>query len=347
MVGFGTPAATPAVGFGPQTLREPTVADVRLPHSGLGALVIHTRCRAISWRSPGDEAAHMSPLVAATVRRLGSVAHRRDLLSAGLTRRQVESSWRAGQILRIRHGLYGLVDLPVDVLRAARVGGALAGASSLAHRGAWVPPSPRLVVSVDHNARDLRDPDDAGTRLDRDRDDVLVLRDLSRYDRRTERLLASPSRAAAQVLLHEAPEHAAAIVDSALRLSPMQRPDLDQVSRLLATRHAARGLVTSIDARAESGTESVARFLLARDGIRAEPQVWIDDHTRVDLLIDGWLVLECVSKEHHSSPGAFARDRERIVHITGLGFVVLEVTYAQVLFDWPSVLTAVRTALGR
>ncbi|ROS52819.1 endonuclease domain-containing protein [Frigoribacterium sp. PhB24] len=289
----------------------------------------------------------MTRIVPATVRRLGSVAHRRELLATGLTRRQVETSWRAGEIVRIRHGLYGLLDLPADVIRAARVGGALAGASSLAHRGAWVPPRPRLVVSVDHNARDLRDPDDAGARLDRDRDDVLVLRDLSRFDRRTERLLASPSRAAAQVLLHEPAEHAAAIVDSALRLSPMQRPDLDQVCHLLATRRSARGLVTSIDARAESGTESIARLLLARDGIRAEPQVWVDDHTRVDLLVDGWFVLECVSKEHHSSPAAYDRDRERTIRITGLGFVVLEVTYAQVLFDWPSVLKAVRTTLGR
>lgn len=106
------------------------------------------------------------------------------------------------QILRIGHGLYGLVDLPVDVLRAARAGGALAGASSLAHRGAWVPPSPRLVVSVDHDARDLRDPDDAGTRLDRDRDDVLVLRDLSRYDRRTERLWEEEVVAAGRRSLH-------------------------------------------------------------------------------------------------------------------------------------------------
>jgi hypothetical protein len=289
----------------------------------------------------------MTPLVAATVRRLGSLAHRRELLATGLTRRQVESSWRAGEILRIRHGLYGLVDLPVDVIRAARVGGALAGASSLTHRGAWVPPGPRLVVSVDHNARDLRDPDDAGSRLDRDRDDVLVLRDLSRFDRRTERLLASPSRAAAQVLIHEPAEHAAAMVDSALRLAPMQRPDLDEVSRLVATRRSAQGLVTMIDPRAESGTESMARLLLARDGIHAEPQVWVDDHTRVDLLIDGWFVLECVSKEHHSSPAHYNRDRERIVHITGLGFVVLEVTYPQVLFDWPAVRQAVRMTLGR
>lgn len=289
----------------------------------------------------------MTTIVPATVRRLGSVTHRRELLADGLTRRQVESSWHAGDIVRIRHGLYGLVDLPGDVIRSARVGGALAGASSLAHRGAWVPPHPRLVVSVPHNARDLRDPDDAGVRLGPDRDDVLVLRDLTCFDPRSERLLASPSRAAAQVLVHERPEYAAAMVESALRLSPTQRPDLSEVARLVATRRSARGLVTSIDSRAESGTESIARLLLARDGIQAEPQVWVDDHTRVDLLIDGWFVLECVSREHHSSAPAYNRDRERIVHITGLGFVVLEVTYAQVLFDWPSVRQAVRATLGR
>lgn len=54
-----------------------------------------------------------------------------------------------------------------------------------------------------------------------------------------------------------------------------------------------------------------------------------------------------MSKEHHSSPAHYNRDRERIVHITGLGFVVLEVTYPQVLFDWPSVRQAVRMTLGR
>jgi len=285
--------------------------------------------------------------VIAAVRRLGGVAHRRELLAEGLTRRQLEAAWASGHVVRIRHGLYGPTDLPADVLRAARTGGALSGASSLAHRGAWVPPQPRLVVSVPHNARDLRDPDDAGSRLGANRVDVLVLRDLTSFDRSSERLLASPSRAAAQVLLHEPPEHAAAIVDSALRLVSRHRPDLDEVARLLATRRSAQGLVTSLDARAESGTESVARLLLARDGIRAEPQVWLDDHIRVDLLIDGWLVIECVSVEHHSTPADFNRDRERIVRITELGFVVLELAYAQVLFDWPGARRAVGTLLGR
>ena len=277
---------------------------------------------------------------------LGGLAHRRELLRAGVTRRQIEASWAAGEIMRVRHGLYGLDSLPAAVIRAARSGGTLSGATSLAVRGAWQTPSPRLVVSVAHNAQDLRDPDDAGSRLDPDRDDVVVLRDGDRFDPRTERLLASPSRAAAQVLVTERPEYAAAIIDSAMRLPFRQRPDLDAVMRHVARRRSRTGDVVSIDPRAEAGTESVARVRLLREGITAEPQVWVDEAIRVDLLIDGWLVVECVSVGHHSSPADYKRDRARILRLMTLGYVVVEATYEQILFDWPAVRDAVATALA-
>ena len=289
----------------------------------------------------------MTSRVPDLIRHLGGLAHRRELLGRGLTRRQVETSWADGEIVRVRHGLYASRGLPDDIIRAARVGGTVSGASSLALRGGWQAPSPRLVVSVAHNARDLRDPDDAGARLDAERSDVLVLRDRTRFCPRTERLLASPSRAAAQVLLHESPEFAAAMIDSAMRLPHRQRPILDEVLEHLAGHRTARGMIASLDPRAEAGSESIARVRLAQEGIRAEPQVWVDADTRVDLLIDGWLVIECVSVDFHSSPAAYKADRARILHIMALGYVVVEATYSQILFDWTSVSTAVTVALGR
>jgi hypothetical protein len=278
----------------------------------------------------------MEPSVTDIIRaRHQGLAHRRELLRAGCTRQDVDSAWREGTLERIRHGLYAMPGLPRPVVQAARVGGVLAGASVFSLHGAWKPRRERLTVAVPHNARDLRHPDDAGRRLGRDQPGVLVLRDGDHFTTK-ERLHASPSRAAAQVLLHEPLDTAVAVIDSALRLPRRRRPDLSTVSRLLDGRSAA-GLLSLVDARAESGTESVARIRLREHGLVPEVQVWITDDIRVDLLLDGWLVVECTSYEFHASPRQYNEDRTRIAAVMALGYVVIEVSYHQVFDDWDAV----------
>lgn len=234
------------------------------------------------------------------------LAHRRELMRAGCTRADLDDAWRRGRIERVRHGSYALPGLPVDVLRAARVGGVLAGVSALTSRGAWTPPASRLVVSVPHNARDLRHPDDAGRRLSETHPDVLVPRDATDLTP-AERLSVSPSRAAAQTLLHEPVDMAVAVIDSALWLRSADRPSLFVVHRHLERRSAV-GLVTLLDARAESGTESVVRVRLVERGLRPEIQVWLTTEIRVDLLIDGWLVVRsaCAGRVGQRRPAGLA-----------------------------------------
>jgi very-short-patch-repair endonuclease len=275
------------------------------------------------------------------------LAHRRELMRAGCTRAAVDSAWRDGLVERVRHGLYALPGLPEPVLRAARVGGVLAGSSSLSLRGAWSPPAEHLVLSVPHNARDLRHPDDAGRRLDLDHPDVLVLRDGAALTP-SERLTVSPSRAAAQVLIYENVDVAVAVavVDSALRLPHGERPVLQTVGRLLdGTRASA--LLELLDARAESGTESAARVRLVAQGLRPEVQVPVAPGIRVDLLLDGWLVVECTSYEFHGSPHQYEKDRTRTAALIALGYVVVEVSYHQVFEDWEAVWAAITRLLAR
>ena len=64
------------------------------------------------------------------------------------------------------------------------------------------------------------------------------------------------------------------------------------------------------------------------------------------LLIDGWLVIECGSVEHHGSPDQYNRDRHRIAELHRLGFVVLEFSYPQIMFDFDIVLETVLTTLA-
>lgn len=279
------------------------------------------------------------------VRELG-LAHRRELLRRGHERHAVEAAWREGRLLRVRHGLYAPLDAPTEVVRAARVGGVLAGSSMLSTVGAWRPPRDRLTVSVPHNARRLRDPDDAGRPLRDDDPRVLVLRD-GHLLGRDERTMVSPHRAAAQVALHCDPDVAVAVLDSAARLRPARlRPDHDRVRALLG-RRSRDDLLAAVGGRAEAGSESLVRVRLGRHGVVAEPQVWLAPDVRVDLLVDGWLVIECTSGEHHGTPAALERDSARRARLVTAGYVVLEFTYHQIVHDWPRVEAAILTALGR
>jgi len=273
------------------------------------------------------------------------LARRRELLEAGCSRHDIDLAWRQGDLQRVRHGLYAVPGLAEPIVRAARVGGVLAGVSALTQRGAWTPPAARLVVSVPHNALDLRDPDDAGRRLGDVHPHVLVLRDGAQLAP-GERLSVSPSRAAAQALLHEPVDTAVAVIDSALRLRRDARPRIPSVSALL-DRRTASGLLLLVDARAESGTESVVRVRLVERGLRPRIQVWLTEDIRVDVLVDDWLVIECTSHEFHASPRQYTKDRTRIAALTAIGYVVLEVSYHQVFDDWESVWEAIARLLAR
>ena len=102
------------------------------------------------------------------------------------------------------------------------------------------------------------------------------------------------------------------VVDGALRQRLVTRGEL----KVALSRHDPRGaawVLHHADDRAESALESVLRHLLLQAGLtRFEPQVHLRGVGRVDLLLDGWLVLEADGREHHSNKGDFLRDRDRL-----------------------------------
>jgi very-short-patch-repair endonuclease len=82
-------------------------------------------------------------------------------------------------------------------------------------------------------------------------------------------------------------------------------------------------LMTRADARAESPLETLARLELVEGGLAVQPQVHIRGVGRVDLVVEGKLVVETDGREFHDTDDAFARDRKRDRALHGLGFVVL------------------------
>jgi very-short-patch-repair endonuclease len=138
------------------------------------------------------------------------------------------------------------------------------------------------------------------------------------------------------------PEHFIAAVDSGLHTGVLRPGDVPLLEALLPLRMKA--LLRKVDGRAESGTESIARLRLAALGRSIEIQVQIG-HYRVDLLIDGWLVIEIDSEEWHSSTRV--EDLTKSAWLTARGYRVEHFDYSQVMTAWPTVEEAIRRALGQ
>ena len=75
-------------------------------------------------------------------------------------------------------------------------------------------------------------------------------------------------------------------------------------------------------------------------------QVEIDGVGRVDLVVDGWLVVECDSRAHHRTPEAQLRDRARDRAAAARGYVTLRLLAEDILFHPEAVLAALRGALS-
>lgn len=89
---------------------------------------------------------------------------------------------------------------------------------------------------------------------------------------------------------------------------------------------------------AESGTESIARIKFQAAGIKVRTQVSIPSVGRVDLLLGDRLVVEIDSRAHHTDAVSYQRDRERDQRLAALGYIVVRLTYEQVMFDWDNTL---------
>ena len=66
-------------------------------------------------------------------------------------------------------------------------------------------------------------------------------------------------------------------------------------------------------------------------GLSVQSQVYIPDVGKVDLLIDGWLVIEIDGYAHHSTREQFRNDRRRANLLAEKGFVLLRFSYEDVM----------------
>ena len=136
------------------------------------------------------------------------------------------------------------------------------------------------------------------------------------------------------------PHQAVAAIDSSLYAGQLRPTDLPLLLGHLPAR--LHHIAALIDGRAESGTETLARCRIGEMGCRFEIQVEVGGH-RVDILIDGWLIVEIDSEEWHGKDRL--SDSRRTNWLVGIGYRVLRFDYHEVMDEWPSCERAIREQL--
>lgn len=222
-----------------------------------------------------------------------------------------------GRLVRVRAGWFARQGADVEVVAAVRSHGCLSCASALRRHGAWIPEGLR---GVHVRAARTADGRAAGCRT---------------YGG------ASPIRSAIDdvetafrcLLRCATGEDLVVVSDSLLHLRLATRHELEVWSGS-APRRVRRALA-KID-RAESGLETMVRVRLRAKGVAVRTQVQIGRY-RVDLLVGDRLIVECDGGEHHARWAAQSADRARDRALALAGYVVVRLTYEQIVHGWDAV----------
>jgi very-short-patch-repair endonuclease len=267
----------------------------------------------------------------------------RQLRSQGTSSLAVSHAVRSGQLRRVHRGVYAAGDLEARqrALAVMRAGAVVSHTTAAALWGFDLVRAERAEATWPRNWNGVRPP---GVRIHR-ADQVEV--ELFDGVRLTSRLRTLVDCARVLPL-----EEAVAVMDSALRQGAVTVEGLATAARSASGPGSAkvRHAVSLADGRAESVLESVLRVVLRLAGVSAEPQVVIrvrgEFVARVDLLVDGWLVLEADGFAYHSATGDFRRERRAHNALVLAGYRVLRFTWHDVLTSPDYVVATVRTAVA-
>jgi very-short-patch-repair endonuclease len=274
--------------------------------------------------------------VAHVVAEFGGVASVTDLGTRGSTLREVDLAVRSGLLRRVRRGWVALPGADAELETAVRAGGVLSCVSVLKRAGIWtgttdsphvrvhryakIPPAVRQLATV-HRALPLAGlPEPRGA-------------------------LDSLGWALSQATMCQSRRDAVSSLDSAVHLGLLSPIELEPLLTQLP--HAYAKYLGLVDGRAESGLETHVRLLLRSVGIRTRVQVRIDGVGRVDLLVGDRLVIETDGRLWHSDERSFADDKRRDLALAERGYLVLRLSYAQVIHESDHVLSVVRALVAR
>jgi very-short-patch-repair endonuclease len=139
---------------------------------------------------------------------------------------------------------------------------------------------------------------------------------------------------------------AVVVVDSAVRQGKARVSGLR--SRLRGPGSVeARRVLGLVDGSSGSLIETIMRLALRQAGLTVRCQVGIDGVGRVDMVIDGWLVIEVDGFAYHSERAQYRLDRARANALAVRGYVLLRFTYEDVMHRLPETVATVLAVHAR
>jgi very-short-patch-repair endonuclease len=277
--------------------------------------------------------------IAETVSACGGVASCDELAARGFTLRAIDKAVAAHHVTRVRRGWVAAANAPDAVVRAVKSRGIVSCVSVLRALEVWTADS--------HDAR------------------LLHIR-VPWFDK-----IAQDS-AARGLHVHRSwptrvPAPAQGGIDSiewALVHATMCQPKFDAIASLESALH--QGLIGNgrlLDvlgalprcyrdyaraiAPAESGIETHTRLGLRAAGIACRSQLSIAGVGDVDLVVGDRLVIEVDGRRWHSDRRSFREDKRRDLALVAMGYLVIRLSYEQVMLQWPRVLEVIRGLMQR
>jgi very-short-patch-repair endonuclease len=256
-----------------------------------------------------------------------------------MTRRGIRDNIDSGTLFHARRDHYVDGTASDAIKSAVRIGGHLDCISLMRELGVFVlMHTAALHVHIPHGRHWLRSPRSRSTRLGESNARIVTHWRADPVDEHS--TIAHLPRAVAQAVLCQTPRAAIATIDSALHLGVIRPGDLDEVFECLPER--LQKLRKLVDGRAESGPETLARLLLRALGCSIELQVEISGVGRVDLLVDGWIIVECDSRAFHGGWDQQSKDRMRDLAAAAQGYATLRPTANQLVNNPRRLTDAVR-----
>lgn len=260
------------------------------------------------------------------------IGHRDDAAAAGFSPVRVRAAIRTGGVQRIRARWIALPSAPVELKRAAAAGGALTCVSLARRRKWWVPPEADDALHVHLPGHEsIRE---GGLRAH-------WAKPLG--PTRPRSLEASVEDALAHAAECFELDQATAIWESAIRTEAITLDSLQQVKwRSTAARRVAE------HARNDTGSslETIFHVRLSGWGVRLRFQVHLAGHD-VDFVIGTHLIVQVDGWAYHSSSADRTRDIAHDAELRLRGYTVFRFSYAQIMYDWPSVERILIAAISR
>lgn len=267
----------------------------------------------------------MTPLTTPLLWTLETLSYA-ELRASGVTTRRIETALREGRLVRPRRDRYLPADVAPVVIGAVGQGARVDCVTLLSHLG--------IFVRDRRAALHLQFTPGASHLSPRD---AAIVRHWRPTDASKSSVHAPIVEALAQACRCQDPRAAIATLDSAWHQGFVDEATIAEVfDRLPARLQILRAF---LDSRSESGTESLMRLIARAIGFSVELQVKIHGVGRVDMVLDGWLVIECDSRAHHDGWEVHARDRRRDLALAARGYTSLRPT-AEMILNHPDEIIA-------